>query len=201
MFKVTPALLRRADFFALMLLAFLLGVGVGIASDVGFIVLTRKILRWGTGAASFFAISAMVLLNLLLALILAFGPAGLGFGVSWIVFGFHNYERQYPAGPLSLSIFVAGLQQIGYIASLSNAITALLACVFVLLAIAALVHRLFWSLLERPIYALQRFGIARRSKLMGNLGVAFCGLGLGVAPSWLKVVAPSWLKVIVEKLI
>jgi hypothetical protein len=76
-FAMTPDLLGRRGFVAVKLFAFLIGIGVGIASDVAFIAVKRRILRWGSGLKSFFQIASIVIANLLLALISAFGPASL----------------------------------------------------------------------------------------------------------------------------
>jgi hypothetical protein len=102
-----------------------------------------------------------------------------------MMFGVHAYEKPYPVAPLSLPILAEGLQQVGFVASLSNVVTALSALTFVILALAALVHKKFWPLLGRPNYALQRISIARRTKFLGSLGVALLGIGLGVVPIWL----------------
>jgi hypothetical protein len=53
----------------------------------------------------------------------------------------------------------------------SNLVTGAIALLFVVLAIAALAHLAVWPVLERPIYSLQRFGVARQPKLLAAASV------------------------------
>lgn len=155
-------------------LAFLFScaVGLGIISDIVFIALTRQLLRWSAGLRSFYKIAAVVLLNCLLAFASVVVPFLLAV---WL---------QRSSWRLNLAViavsFVSGL------VARFNSLTALTALLFVVLALVMLIHRLFWPALERPIYTLQRVGIARRSKLLGTIGIILMGLALGVQPSWLK---------------
>ncbi|KAB2835781.1 MAG: hypothetical protein F9K48_03530 [Candidatus Brocadia sp.] len=58
------------------------------------------------------------------------------------------------------------------------------ACVFpvltfmlhLLLILVMLLHRLFWPFLDRSLYTLQRFGIARRPKVIFSLGIVLAGI-------------------------
>ena len=63
--------------------------------------------------------------------------------------------------------------------------TAVVASAVLTLATIAVVHRLVWPLLERPVYSLQRLGIARRNKLLGTCGIALIGMATNL-PSWLR---------------
>ena len=77
----------------------------------------------------------------------------------------------------------ASLWEICYVGSLANVIPALTACTFFLLAVTLLVHRVAWPVIQRPMYAFQGFGVARRSKLFGSLGFLLVGGGaLGATP-------------------
>jgi len=53
-------------------------------------------------------------------------------------------------------------------ASLFPAITAL---IIVLLMLAALLHRILWPILARPVYAVYRRGVIKQSKLLGTVGI------------------------------
>lgn len=53
----------------------------------------------------------------------------------------------------------------------SNGVTGAIALLFVLLATVALGHLVVWPLLERPLYALQRFGVARNPKLLAAASI------------------------------
>jgi hypothetical protein len=68
----------------------------------------------------------------------------------------------------------------------SNVITVVFAIIFLILALLMIVHRAFWPLINRPIYALAGLGIIRRRKLLGAAGILLLGLAVGYEPSWLK---------------
>lgn len=68
---------------------------------------------------------------------------------------------------------LSGLWVFVFDVSVSNLITALMCILVVLLLVAALIHRLMWPVLARPIYALQRFGVIRHPKLLAALS-AIC---------------------------
>lgn len=48
----------------------------------------------------------------------------------------------------------------------SNLASGVISVLYLLLALAALMHLVVWPILERPIYSLQRFGVARNPKLL-----------------------------------
>lgn len=56
---------------------------------------------------------------------------------------------------------------------------------FLLLAVILLLHRVSWSFVNRPVYALQRAGIAGRSKFLRGLGVSLIGLA-AIPSSWFE---------------
>jgi hypothetical protein len=60
--------------------------------------------------------------------------------------------------------------------------------VWTLLTVAMLCHRLVWPLLDRPLYALQRFGIFKHRVFVGSLGVTVCAVSLNLlgAPPWVS---------------
>jgi hypothetical protein len=76
----------------------------------------------------------------------------------------------------SLTFFLVAF---GTFAFFGNIIFAITAAISVLIAMAMLLHKIFWPVINRPIYALQKFGIAKRNKLFIACGliliVASCG--------------------------
>jgi hypothetical protein len=63
--------------------------------------------------------------------------------------------------------------------SLSNSFDILIAAAFVIMACAMLIHRMFWPLLARPIYALAELGIRGHRRLLGTVGMALVGIAAG----------------------
>ena len=74
---------------------------------------------------------------------------------------------------------------------MSNVIDGVVAFVFVVLAAVMLAHRLLWPLLDRPLYALQGIGIARRRWLFGAVGLTLLGWGGWRLPDALKEIVKS----------
>lgn len=64
----------------------------------------------------------------------------------------------------------------------------LLASVFVVLAILMVVHRIIWPILARPVYALADLGVIQQRKLLGCVGLALLGFGIGKLPEFVKQV-------------
>jgi len=77
-----------------------------------------------------------------------------------------------------------------FVASISatNLITAFLASAVVLILIFALVHRFFWSVISRPIYAIATTGLVRKPAWL-----------LSTAILILTIIFPGW-KPLLEKL-
>lgn len=154
-------------------------IGLGIISDIFFIALTRRLLRWSAGLQSFYQIATVVFLNCLVAFVLVAGPYFLSIwilrkGLTWSIGTLMQLDS------LSIAIFI-------FLMGAANSITALTALFFVVLALIMLMHRLFWPGLERPIYALQRVGIVRRRKLFVIIGVILMSIALGLQIPWLEV--------------
>ncbi len=143
------------------------GLVINFACNAGFIVIPRKALRWSSGLDSFLKITGIILLNILLAVALISGP---------ILIGMIFVEPGL--GPITiLSLIVA----------YSNTINFLAALIFIILAVIMLVHRVFYPVLARPIYFLQRAGLIRRKNLAFTIGIALLGFASGIeVPSLLK---------------
>jgi hypothetical protein len=140
--------------------------------DVMFIALTRWALRRASGMERFYQIAVIILVNCLLSLLLLVGPLLIMFP--------QPAERSATLDPFELSTTVpAYYLAAGLVAGL-NEIDVLVALIFVFLALLMLCHRLFWPIINRPLYSLQAIGIARRRKLLYTVGIAlFFG---GVTP-------------------
>lgn len=119
------------------LLGLLLSVIASFACDILFIAATRASLRWASNSRRFLMIAAAILLNGLLATTLILGP----FGIMY---------------------FAPGGSDLGLgLAALANIPDAVVASVFAALALSMLAHRLFWPLINRPLYALREQGVRR----------------------------------------
>jgi hypothetical protein len=56
---------------------------------------------------------------------------------------------------------------------------------FVILSATMLFHRLFWPVIERPLYKLQALGISKRPRVFIAIGIILVGVGFGKF-EWLK---------------
>jgi hypothetical protein len=120
----------------------------GFLSDVLFIAISRSCLRKSSELKNGWIIALLVTVNGFLGLTLI-SPAivqlrgPLKGGVQWLLVAF----------------------------GASNLVTGAISLVFAVLAIVALLHLAIWPVLEKPIYSLQRFGVARQPKLLVGASV------------------------------
>jgi hypothetical protein len=91
----------------------------------------------------------MVAVNLLILFLLFLGPIKLGVKV---------FQYWQGAG----AIIVVSL--------LLNAIDLFAGSAALLLGVSLLIHRLFWPILEKPLYAIQRYQVIRNKKLLWGRG-------------------------------
>ncbi|MBZ5493827.1 MAG: hypothetical protein LAO76_23150 [Acidobacteriia bacterium] len=122
----------------------------GVGSDIVFIAASRWYLRKSEGVSSAWLIILLLGFNITAALLLL-GPAlvlywGAGSG---------------PVSSFELSIFIV---------SISNLITVMIPLLFILLAVAAGGHIVFWPAIQGPIYSAQRYGLVHKPKLLGTIG-------------------------------
>lgn len=157
------------------------GIVIGIAFDVFFIAAIRKVLRWKLGELNYPKLTAIFVFNIIMALALFFIP---------VLYFIPNPSTSIIAAYYNdlLSLSLLGLFR-GIV--LSNLFIALFAIIVVLLTITVLAHQIFWPLLARPVYSLQKLGVAKRSKFLSTTGVILIIFGVGGA---------TWLEKIVEKL-
>jgi hypothetical protein len=127
----------------------------GFISDVAFIALSRWCLRKSSELKNGWKIASLVTLN---------GCMGLALVSPLIVATLmevaHPYTGANFAFPNPLIFWGA-----------SNGVTGAIALLFVVLAVVAIAHLAVWPLLERPLYSLQRFGVARNPKLLAAASV------------------------------
>lgn len=64
----------------------------------------------------------------------------------------------------------------------------ILTAIFVSLSISLLLHRLSWPIIERPVYLLQRYGVAKRNKLTAACGLLLITIGFGKVEALEKIV-------------
>jgi len=188
----TPTIRKPVRFLlSLLFLAFLILLGIGLAATLGayysllgglvcdlvFIALTRQTLRWCEHMERFSAAVFVILLNFALVAVFLFLPA--------LLFYVHWYDTSGPGAYEKAML----LDQVIVFAAVNTA-AALAASLFVLLAVLAIAHRIFWPVLSRVMYAVQGAGIARRRRLMASLGVLFMAhAGIGLPETIKKIVA------------
>ncbi len=156
----------------------------GAISDTVFVAITRKILRWTAGLDSFIKIAGSIVLNCAIAVLFIAGP------ISFLFISLDIDFIPVAGGPPEIGSFSAPLHtQIILLFSLiamTNLMIAVCVSAFIVFALVMVVHRVLWPVVARPTYALQRVGIARRSKLLGTMGIILLGFAMGVVPDWLK---------------
>jgi hypothetical protein len=191
--SLTPTIRKPVRFvLSLFLLAFILLLGIGLAATLGngtyysllgglvcdliFIALTRQTLHWCEHMERFSAAVFVILLNFALAAVFLFMPA-LPLYVRW-------YD---PSGPGAYEKAML-LNQVAVFVAV-NTVAGFAASLFVLLALLAIAHRIFWPVLSRAMYAVQGAGIARRRRLMASLGVLFMAhAGIGLPETIKKII-------------
>lgn len=132
--------------------------GVSFVCDVLYIALTRWMLRKLWKQIHLLKMIGILFVNILLAIFLMAGPFILGLIE---VLGAVKINA-----PASVGAFGIGLM----LGTVLNFVDILACSVFLLLLALMLLHRIFWPILERPIYACARFGIIKEKKLLWTLG-------------------------------
>jgi hypothetical protein len=159
---IIVGILLLADLlFVLVPIPDLVLVAGGVLSDVAFIALTRRIVRWAGEMRSTFEVLGAVVFTLVLACVLL-SPA---FGLSSSLSNF-----------FSNSSILAGVSALIALISLSNLFDAMLALLFVFLALILLLHRALWPLLNRTVFRIQEAGIKGRRAILVTIGIALLGL-------------------------
>jgi len=167
-----PTILAVRDRSSYFILTFklLIAVSISFACDVCSISVTRWLLRLFREAEKGLAIVIVSVLNLILSAFFVAIP---------LVF-------DSPSRPISITKVTklgSGLQ----IASM-NIGDIVLASSFFILASLALLHRLVWPIVSRPIYALAHVERGRKKTVFFTIGIALVGLATGRLPDLLKKV-------------
>ncbi len=139
-----------------------LAFGVSFACDVLYIALMRWLLRRTSAASTntqaYHGLVAAIVC-IIMTFVLFFVPVFLGIAV---------ISRAHAGGRDALGL--TGITIIfSCVFNTLNLLTTLLGFV---LALAVLLHRMLWPLLQRPLYALQRYGVIRNKKLLWGLGIS-----------------------------
>jgi len=155
---------------------------VSLGSDVLFIALTRRSLRWAAQMNQFLRILAVIVVNCLLAACL------FGLPLAWSLeeMPWAAMDLVLPGVPDSSMQFLEAI----IVVSASNAIDALAASVFLLFAALLLVHRLFWPLLNRTLFRFKDLGTKGRRALLVAVGLALL-TAAGLA-DWLKEIVKAF---------
>ena len=144
-------------------LAFLIsGVGIAILSgfigDVVFIACTRRIFRWAGQMQSSLKVLVAVGSSFLLAVILVSPPM---LAEAVFAMGGHADKTEEDFALMFSSA-----------AALANFFDAILAFLFVFLALMLLIHRLFWPFLNRSLFRLTDIGTKGRRAILTAVGVS-----------------------------
>ena len=148
---------RRADWTA-----FLNFPGIfiaGIACDILFVALNRWIIKLSIPLKSSFQILLMVTANCVIAIAYT-APAWLwppSFADTTTIYDYANIIAD------------------------TNLITAFLACSIVLIMLISLLHRAFWPLVSRPVYAIARFEVMRKPVLLLSTSILLLAWAI---PGW-----------------
>jgi hypothetical protein len=124
---------------------------VSFGCDVSYVALTRGMLRRASSGGTGYALLFLVAGNLLALGVLLLGPIFLGLWVSryWLGAG----------AAIGLSFCL-------------NAVDFFAGSAALFVAASLVVHRLLWPLVERPLYALQRYHVITNKKLLWTAGLA-----------------------------
>jgi hypothetical protein len=139
---------------------------IAILSVVGFVALTRWSLRLASQLSSAPGLITIILANVALSASL----------LSPLIFvellPYHTSVFGSRVGQSLISQFLTFFYSI----SVTNLFNAALPVVVVLLLLAALLHRLVWPVISRPVYAAHRHGVITQHKLLTALGALCLGL-------------------------
>jgi hypothetical protein len=148
-----------------MTLLVLMPMSIGIAFDMGFIVVTRVMLRSAGQMASSTRVVTVIVANCLLALLLE-SPL--------LIIVDLYMEGKLPSEHSATGNFAFFLN-LATFSSLGNAFDVCLALLFVLLALMLLLHRFVWPLLTRSVFKMQDIGTKGRRAILATLGTALLG--------------------------
>ena len=129
----------------------LIAAGLAVASDFIFLAADRKLLRWSLSAQTLLGSLAIVLGNIIL-------------GLSFIAPQF-----TYPGNTVGYWMWT--LWEVVTVACSANLVAVIIAFLIVMSMMILILHRLFWPLAARPVYAISHYRLVRNSKLLGMIGI------------------------------
>lgn len=149
----------------------------GFLFDIAFITVTRKMLRWAEGMTSFWTVLLVVVSNLAVAVILV------GASVAAL------------SGPPVIAQDLRTFGEVFFVVvSLTNFPAAILALLFMFLALLLLIHRLVWPLLTRTLFRMTDIGTKGRRAILTAVGIALLSASVfgGKFPELLKDILKSF---------
>jgi hypothetical protein len=155
-------------------LGIIVGVGLGCSLFYASIMVIRKSLVMIANSKSFWQTAIFPLVNCVPFLLL--------YGISY---AFVVLLPQLSDNATILAMILL------FAAWYTNLVFVLTAFLFFLVSAFLLTHKLVWGFVDRPIYALQELGVAKRTKLLGTIGALLLIGAIGGA---------DWLEKVVEKL-
>jgi hypothetical protein len=138
--------------------AFVIGLAVALILDVLFVAATRRLLRMSQSMTSALRIAALIVVNVLAAVVLVGGPAAVAMALPL-------QERTLSLGALAAS-FIA----------LSKAIDGLIALSVVVLGVVMLAHRVMWPLIGRPLEVISSERVLSKRWPLFFTGVSLLGV-------------------------
>jgi hypothetical protein len=164
-FLLFVASVRGAAFAARGVGYLVLAFGISFAGDVSYIVLTRWLLRRISRIDRVYEIALVIAGNLLILFILLVAPISIGIRV------FH---------------YAHTIAEVVVFSFVLNSINFAVGSAALVLAVLLLIHRLLWPVIERPLYAIQRFGLISNKKLLWPIGLALITLPTQTSLGWVK---------------
>lgn len=143
---------------------------LAIAVPTGFVALFRLVLRGTSAFDSLWKMIGAILACTLGALGSVFAPVLLIYLTPWSAIMANNESAVQQIVVTALSLLAA-----------SNLLPLATAALSLLCMFGLLTHRLFWSSMQRPLYALQRMGTDERKEWLAWAGKSLVGIGLAGA--------------------
>jgi hypothetical protein len=138
-----------ASLFRLIATLVLLLIG-GMVSNVAYIALTRWMIRRAMVMTRVIEIIAILAVDCALALLLLYAPIEVG-----------SFLMSHLNLEVGFGVILVFMLNCGDIAACA---------VFFIIMIGMLLHRLVWPVLERPLYASQRYGLVRKKVTLWTVG-------------------------------
>jgi hypothetical protein len=174
-------LYNEIDLATSILPGFVVGAAIASVCDILFIALTRHTLRLCSDLKSTIKILAILIVNACAVVSLFLVP--LHYQGAFDVFTFDLWAETRGVGVTYMSavgyFLYSNLIFMFEVAVYSNFYTSVVATLFFALAVLMLIHKVTWPVIDRPVYALQEIGIARRKRLFALLGAVLIALSFG----------------------